>query len=138
MEFVWIGKLVIFVNIASLRFNFSVDWIRGVASDEASRASRVIGYLQRTLWNQPLVANFFAYFKPAQRLKSRDILYLVCCPEHIKEKVRQEHDRQGRTLESGISRVKIIPEDDQVFVLLSGGISPAEDLKDFYLRLVLH
>lgn len=132
---VWIRRLVISVNIDSLRYAPLIDGTSGGAS---AIASEFPGYLSSTVGNQSLVANFFAYFKPAQHLKSHDILFLVCCPAHLREMVKQEHEREGVNPCHGSSNIRMIPERDKAFVLVSGGICPAEELEDFYLRLVLH
>ena len=82
------------------------------------------------------MANFFAYFDPKKRLGSRDILYLICCPVHRSEDVRQKH--AGFTLSEATSRKYLIPQHDMAFVSVSGGIDFAcsEDMEGFYIRLV--
>lgn len=116
------------------RYTFLNDGTSGGAS---AVASGFLGYLLSIVRNQPLVANFFAYFKPAQRLKSRDILFLVCCPAHLREEVKQERERDGVNPPPChcSSNIRMIPERDKAFVLVSGGICPAEELKNFYLWL---
>ena len=131
---VWIRRLVISVNIDSLRYTFVNDGTSG----GASAVAEFPGYLSRIVRDQSLVANFFAYFKPAQHLKSHYILFLVCCPAHLREKVKQEHEKEGVNPCHGSSNIRMIPEDDKAFVLVSGGICPAKELENFYLRLVLH
>ena len=85
---------------------------------------------------QPLMATFFAYFDPIKRLGSRDILFLICCPVHRSEDVRQQH--AGFTLSEATSRKYLIPRHDEAFVFVSGGIDFArsKDKGHFYLRLV--
>ena len=82
------------------------------------------------------MANFFAYFDPRKRLGSRDILFLICCPVHRSEDVRQKH--AGFTLSEATSRKYLIPRHDEAFVFVSGGIDFArsKDKGHFYLRLV--
>ena len=82
------------------------------------------------------MANFFAYFDPKKRLGSRDILFLICCPVHRSEDVRQKI--AGFTLSKATSRKYLIPQQDNTFVSMSGGIDFArsKDKGDFYLRLV--
>ena len=84
------------------------------------------------------MANFFAYFKPTERLNSRCILFLLCCPAHLREKVKQELENEGITHYDTTSRRNMMPGRDKAFVFVSGGVRPActEDMKDFYLRLV--
>ena len=91
-------------------------------------------------WNQPLVAKFFAYFKPTERLHSRDILFLICCPAHLSKEVEQKRGRKGITPCEASSQRKMIPDRDKAFVSVSGGISAScsRDLENIYLWLVLY
>ena len=84
------------------------------------------------------MASFFAYFKPTERLNSHDILFLMCCPTHLREKVKQEQEKEGITSREATSRNYMIPGRDKAFVFVSGGVSPArpEGKDDCYLRLV--
>ena len=84
------------------------------------------------------MANFFAYFDPKKRLGSHDILFLICCPVHRSEYVRQKLEKAGLTLSEATSRKYLIPQHDKAFVSVSGGIGFAcsEDMEGFYLRLV--
>lgn len=128
---------IVFVNLVSLRFMCLLDW----TIDRLSAvSSKIIGYLSGITWNQLLVAYFFAYFKPGESLNCHDILFLICCPAHLREEVKQEHERKGIRDSVGSSKGKMMPDHDKAFVSVSGGIRPAcsEDMKDFYLRLVLH
>ncbi|XP_068737141.1 uncharacterized protein [Montipora capricornis] len=110
-----------------------VDWWK---EDRRSSASGIITYLSSLIWNQPREANFFAYFKPTERLNSQDILFLICCPAHLREMVKGEHDKEGITSCDVSSRRKMIPGQDKAFVFVSGGMCPIEDqdMDDFYLR----
>ena len=96
--------------------------------------------MSNIIWNQPLVAKFFAYFKPTQRLHSRDILFLICCPAHLSKEVEQERGRKGITPCEASSQRKMIPDRDKAFVSVSGGISAScsQDLENIYLWLVLY
>ena len=84
------------------------------------------------------MANFFAYFDPKERLGSRDILFLICCPAHQSKDVKQELEKTGLTPCEATSRRNMIPGRDKAFVFVSGGIKVArsEDMGCFYLRLV--
>ena len=129
--------LVIFLNLVSLRFLFLLDWTIGSFS---AVSSKIRGYLSSITWNQSLVAYFFAYFEPGKSLNCHDILFLICCPAHLREEVKQEHERKEIRSSVASSSGKMIPEHDKAFVFVSGGIRPAcsEDMEDFQLRLVLH
>ena len=90
------------------------------------------------MWNQPLVANFLAYFDPRKRLGSHDILLLICCPAHRRKDVKQELEKAGLTPCEATSKKNMIPGRDNAFVFVSGGINFAssEDMGGFYLGLV--
>ena len=83
------------------------------------------------------MATFFAYFDPKKRLGSHDILFLICCPVHLREDVRQKLENEGLTRSEANSREYLIPR-HKAFVFVSGGIDFArsKDKGDFYLRLV--
>ena len=84
------------------------------------------------------MANFFAYFDPKERINSRDILFLICCPAHRSKDVKQELEKAGLTSHEATSRRDLIPGRDKAFVFVSGGITFAssEDMAGgFYLRL---
>ena len=83
------------------------------------------------------MANFFAYFDPKERINSRDILFLVCCPAHRSKDVKQELEKAGLTSRETTSSRYMIPGRDKAFVFVSGGITFAsnEDMGGFYLRL---
>ena len=86
------------------------------------------------------MAFFFAYFKPGQSLNGHDILFLTCCPAHLREEVKQELEREGVTPCFVSSNREMVPSLDKAFVSVWGGISrPASsgDMEEFYLRLVL-
>jgi len=127
------GRVVKFKVRGFSRYTFLLDW---TIHPFSAAASGIVRYLSSIVWNQPLVANFFAYFKPTQRLHSRDILFLICCPAHLRKEVEQECDREKITPCEASSQIKMIPERDKAFVFVSGGISPcSQDLENIYLCL---
>ncbi|XP_015757828.1 PREDICTED: D-inositol 3-phosphate glycosyltransferase-like [Acropora digitifera] len=85
---------------------------------------------------QPLMATFFAYFDAKKRLGSHDNLFLICCPVHRSEDVRQKLEKADLTRSEATSREYLIPRHDKAFVFVSGGIDFArsKDKGDFYLR----
>ena len=126
--------LIIFVNLVSLRYAFLLDRTIG------SFSAKITSYLSSIIWNQSLVAYFFAYFKRGQSLNGHDILFLTCCPAHLREEVKQEHEREGVTPCVVSSNAMMVPDHDKAFVSVWGGISRAAssgDMEDFYLWLVL-
>ena len=79
-----------------------------VAKDLSKRAERV-----------PLRAVFFAFF----RLKSREVIVLICCPKHLRKEVLRELKEYMPEMPSeGNSRESLIPEQDKAFVFASGGV----------------
>ncbi|XP_044176229.1 uncharacterized protein LOC122959173 [Acropora millepora] len=98
-------------------------------------ALEIIAYLSSIRSHQPLMANFFAYIDPKKRLDSRNILFLICCPGHQSEDVRQKLEKRGLILSEATSRRDLIPRHDKAFVFLSKGFEFAgsEDTGDFYL-----
>ncbi|XP_067018270.1 uncharacterized protein [Acropora muricata] len=128
------GRVVKFKVRGFSRFTFLLDW---TIHRFSAVASGIVRYLSSIVWNQPLVANFFAYFKPTQRLHFRDILFLICCPAHLRKEVEQEREREKITPCEASSQIKMIPERDKAFVFVSGGISPScsQDLENIYLCL---
>lgn len=92
--------------------------------------------MSNIVWNQPLVANFFAYFERTYP-QSPVILFLICCPAHLRENVKQEQEKEGIKPCDVTSTRKMIPGRDKAFVFVSGGASPIpEENEDCCLRLV--
>ena len=103
-----------------------------------TKSGDIIKYLWR-LVQTPLLANFFAYFNPNKRLIDRDILHLICCPVHRRREVKKEIvgdiGKQG-SLSEVTSSKEMIPERDETFVCVSGGISTLKDREVCCLRFV--
>ncbi|XP_015755586.1 PREDICTED: uncharacterized protein LOC107335136 isoform X1 [Acropora digitifera] len=125
------GKFVKFKVESFSRYTFLLDWTIGGLN---AVTSGIISYLSTIVWNQPLVANFFAYFEPTECLQPRDILFLICCPAHLRENVKQEQEKKGIKPCDVTSRRSMIPGRDKAFVFVSGGASPVpEEKEDCYL-----
>ena len=126
--------LAIFAHVVSLRYTFILDRTIGCSV----LPFWCLAYLSSIIWNQPQVATFFAYFDPKERLGSRNILFLICCPAHQSRDVKQELEKKGLTPCEATSSRDMIPGHDRAFVFVSGGINFAspEDMGSFYLRLV--
>ena len=134
LEFVLIMPfLIIFVNLVSLRFTLMREQATGIVSAVSSEITR---YLSSITWNPPLVAFFFAYFKPGESRNGHDILFLTCCPAHLREEVKQEHEREQVSHHVVSSDVKMVPDYDKALVSVWGGIKSASP-GYCYLRLVL-
>ena len=88
------------------------------------------------IWSQPSEVSFFAYFDPKRRLGSRDVLFLICCPAHQREDVKQELKKAG--LAPCVATKHMIPRPFKAFAFVSGGINFArsEDIGGVCLRLV--
>lgn len=129
-SFVW------FHSFCLLRYKFSLDWCRDV---KRTKTGQILKHLRRIVRSRTLEANFFAYFNPKQRLNDQDILYLICCPVHrrkeVREEIKGEIGEQGSLSEVSASR-GMIPERDETFVSVSGGIITLKDMELCCLRFV--
>ena len=97
----------------------------------------VIGYLSSLIWCPPQLAVFFGYFRTEERPDSRDILYLICCPSHLRRQVIKELQEKNVNFPTDAdSKKKMIPGHDKAYVSLSGGIRllDEEDTENFHLR----
>ncbi|XP_015775967.1 PREDICTED: uncharacterized protein LOC107354065 isoform X14 [Acropora digitifera] len=128
------GKLVKFKVQRFSGYAFLLDWT--IIGFGVVASVGIIAYLSSIILNQPRVANFFAYFDPKERINSRDILFLICCPAHQRKDVKQELENAGLTSREATSRRYMIPGRDMAFVFVSGGDTFAsdEDMGGFYLR----
>ena len=98
-----------------------------------------IGYLSSLIWKQPQLAAFFAYFPAEERPDSQDILYLICCPSHLRDAVVAELERDNiKSPSKSDSNVKMIPGHDKAYVSLSHGIVAVyeHDMDNCYLMYV--
>ena len=79
-----------------------------------------------------------AGFDPEKRFDSHDTVFLICCPAHQRNDVKEELEKNGLTPIEAISRKDLIPGRDKAFVFVSEGIdfASSEDMGDFFLRLV--
>ena len=129
------AKFAVYIQFLNFYYRYSclIDWCA-----ESVSYKGVIGYLSSLIWNQPQRAVFFAYFPHEERPDSRDILYLICCPSQLKEKVRAEITNQANapTPSDSSSRISMIPGRDRAYVSLIGGIRAIEeeDMDEFYLQ----
>lgn len=83
---------------------------------------------------------FFAYFPPEERPDSQDILFLICCPSHLRRQVTKELQEKNINFPSDAdSEKKMIPGHDKAFVSLSGGIRALDedDMENVHLRWLL-
>ena len=97
----------------------------------------VIRYLSSLIWCPPLLAAFFAYFRTEERPDSQDILFLICCPSHLRRQVIKELQEKNVNFPSDAdSKKKMIPGHDKAYVSLSGGIRllDDEDTENTHLR----
>ena len=128
------AKIAVYIQFFDFCYRYSclIDWCA-----ESFSYKGVIGYLSSLIWNQPQRAVFFAYFPHEERPDSRDILYLICCPSQLKEKVWAEITNQANapTPSDSSSRFNMIPGRDKAYVSLIGGIRAIEedDMDEFYL-----
>ena len=126
----WLAKsfTLIFRFFGCFRYSFGLE-----RREENSRAygQGILSYLTRLTRTQPQAASFVAYFRPDIPI----ILFLICCPAHLKHEVIQDLEKGDFTFADGNSLEDMIPGEDKAFVFLSGGIRPfdEEDLKRNYL-----
>ena len=92
----------------------------------------IISFLSRFIWDQPKPAIFVAYF----RGDFPNILYLICCPPHLRGKVLGDLKNEGITPHDGTSQKYMIPREDMAFVSVSEGIRPFDkkDMEKVFLR----
>ena len=81
---------------------------------------------------------FFAYFPSEERPDSQDILFLICCPSHLRPQVTE--DLKEKNISEANSGKKMIPGHDKAYVSLSGGIRALDedDMGNVHLRWLLH
>ena len=103
-----------------------------------TKTGDIIQYLWSIVQTQPQKPSFFAYFNPTKRLNYEDILHLICCPVHLRGEVKEEIERDigKRSLSEVSSRRAMIPERDETFVSVSGGINTLKDMEVCCLRFV--
>ena len=125
------AKVIQIPLYVSFRYTCVFEWDK-----EDFSVSGVITYLTSLIGKQPLLGVFFSYFNESDRAYSQDVLHLICCPAHMRERVVQELENVVPSEEN--SRKKLIPGHDKAFVFVSGGITPAEieNMEDFHLMYV--
>ena len=120
---------LIFLFFGCSRYSFGLE-----RREETFRADGLgfLNFLTRFTRTQPQAASFVAYFRP----DTPNILFLICCPAHLKQEVIQDLEKRDVTLADGSSMEDMIPGEDKAFVFLSGGMRPfdEEDLKRIFLK----
>ena len=120
---------LIFLFFGCSRYSFGLE-----RREETFRADGLgfLNFLTRFTRTPPQAASFVAYFRP----DTPNILFLICCPAHLKQEVIQDLEKRDVTLADGSSMEDMIPGEDKAFVFLSGGIRPfdEEDLKRIFLK----
>ena len=120
---------LIFRFFGCFRYSFGLE-----RREETFRAygQGILSYLTSFTRTQPRAASFVAYF----RLDTPNILFLICCPAHLKQEVIQDLEKRDVTFADGSSMEDMIPGEDKAFVFLSGGMRPFDkkDLKRIFLR----
>nr|XP_058951952.1 uncharacterized protein LOC131779422 [Pocillopora verrucosa] len=131
------------VTFDGMTVNFQVERFSGYSClidwcAESVSYKGVIGYLSSLIWNQPQLAWFFAYFPPEERPDSQDILFLICCPSQLREKVLAEIKDRANVPTPSDSSIKMIPGRDKAYVSLTGGIRAIEedDMEEFHLQFI--
>ena len=125
------GKFVTFHVERFSAYSHSVE-----SRNSRSNGQRITNHHNSRTSVQPRLTVFLAYFRP-DLLR---ILCLMCCPAHLKGKVIKDLEKQDITLVCKNSKKDLIPGQDEVSVLVSGGICPyiKKDMEEIYLRLLEH
>ena len=127
------AKFAVYIQFFNFYYRYSclIDW-----RAESVSYKGVIGYLSSLIWNQLQLAWFFAYFPSEERPDSQDILFLICCPSQLREKVLAEIKDRANVPTPSDSSIKMIPGRDKAYVSLTGGIRAIEedDMEEFHLQ----
>lgn len=117
------------MKFPSSRYSYFLD---GRQENSSAERLGITSFLSRFIWNQPKPAIFVAYFCR----DFPDILYLICCPPHLKRKVIDELEDKGITPYDGASKKNMIPGEDKAFVSVSEGIRPykKKDIGQVFLK----
>ena len=120
---------LIFRFFRCFRYSFSLERRKENSRDYGQG---ILSYLTRFTRTQPQAASFVAYFRP----HIPNILFLICCPAHLREEVIQDLEKRDVTFADGNSMEDMIPGEDKAFVFLSGGMRPfdEEDLERIFLK----
>ena len=120
---------LIFRFFRCFRYSFSLERRKENSRDYGQG---ILSYLTRFTRTQPQAASFVAYFRP----DIPNILFLICCPAHLREEVIQDLEKRDVTFADGNSMEDMIPGEDKAFVFLSGGMRPfdEEDLERIFLK----
>ena len=127
------AKFAVYIQFFNFYYRYSclIDWCA-----ESVSYKGVIGYLSSLIWKQLQLAWFFAYFPPEERPDSQDILFLICCPSQLREKVLAEIKDRANVPTPSDSSIEMIPGRDKAYVSLTGGIRAIEedDMEEFHLQ----
>ncbi|KAJ7375910.1 hypothetical protein OS493_038125 [Desmophyllum pertusum] len=109
-----------------------LDWGKNIFN-----VAGAIEYLSSLISRQPQQAVFFGYFPAEESHDSEDILYLICCPSHLRDQIVADVERRKiKSTSESDSKVDMLPGHDKAYVSLSGGIRAVyeDEMDDFYLR----
>ena len=97
---------------------------------------KIRNFYNRRIIVQPRLTVFFAYFRP----DLLNILCLMCCPAHLKGKIRQQLKKDGITPIWNNSKKDMVPGQDKASVIVSGAICPQvkRHMEEISLRLLKH
>ena len=95
---------------------------------------RIRNFYNSRIEDQPTVTVFFAYFRP----DLLTILRLMCCPAHLKGRMRKQLKEEGITAICSNSKKDMVPGHDEASVIVSGGICPQvkRHMEEICLRLL--
>ena len=124
------NKSFYFFRFFNSRYSFCIE--RRKENFGAYGLRTELSYLTRFTRTQPRAACFVAYFDP----DIPNILFLICCPAHLRPEVVQDLRERNVKCADGDSMTEMIPREDKAFVFLSGRIRPfnEEDVNNIHLR----
>ena len=125
-----------FVRFNVERFSAYSHYVERKNETSRFHGQRIINFYNSRIVVQPTLTVFFAYFRP----DLLNILCLICCPAHLKGKLRRQLENQGITPICGNSKKDMVPGYDKASVFVSGAICPQvkSDMEEIYLRLLEH
>ena len=125
-----------FVRFHVKRFSAYAHSVVSRNKNSRFHKQRTINRLNSSIYDQPRLAVFFAYFRP-------DLLRILClksCLAHLKVKVLKDLEKQCITSVCSNSKRDMTPGHDEASVSVSGGIYPyiRREMGEILLRILEH
>ena len=125
-----------FVRFHVKRFSAYAPSVMSRNKNSRFHKQRTTNRLNSSIYDQPRLAVFFAYFRP-------DLLRILClksCLAHLKVKVLKDLEKQCITPVCSNSKRDMTPGHDEASVSVSGGIYPyiRREMGEILLRILEH